>query len=447
MRKRWLSLFAVLLSFSLIAAACGDDDDDDGGDGGETAEETTGGDEGDGGDEEATGVVTIFGPEVESEADSLATAFDPFTEETGIEIEYSGDRGAVELMGQQVEGGSPPDIGIIPQPGRVADFANSGDIFPVPEDTLATVAENFDPFWAELVTVDGVVYGVPNKGDLKSLVWYSPSAFEEGGYDIPESIAELEAISDEMVAAGQTPWCIGIGSDAATGWPFTDWMEDWMLRLKGPEVYDQWVNHEIPFDDPQVVEVGQAVYDIWAKEGNSFPEVELAPSVLFAEAGLPLLDGDCMMHRQANFYAANWPEGTVVGPDGDVDAFYLPTVDDSFGTVVLGAGTHAVAFSDRPEVLAALDWFATTDYADERAPDGGFLSPNKNADHSLYPSEIDTTFAETLSSADPFRFDASDLMPGAVGSDTFWSAAVDITTGAKTVEEAFAEVEASWPAE
>jgi alpha-glucoside transport system substrate-binding protein len=440
MRKRWLSLFAVLLSFSLIAAACGDDDDDDGGDGGETAEETTGG-----GD--ASGVVTIFGPEVESEADSLATAFDPFTEETGIAIEYSGDRGFSELIGAQIEGGSPPDIGIFPQPGRVQDFGSSGDLVPVPEDTLATIEENFDPFWAELVTVDGTVYGVPNKGDLKSLVWYSPGAFEEGGYAIPESIGELTELEDQIIADGGTPWCIGIGSDAATGWPFTDWMEDWMLRMKGPEVYDQWVNHEIPFNDPQVVEVGQAVYDIWSKEGNTFPEANLAPSVLFAEAGLPLLDGDCYMHRQANFYAANWPEGTEVGPDGEVDAFYLPTIDDSFGTVVLGAGTHAVAFSDRPEVLQALAWFATAEYANERAPDGGFLSPNKNQDTALYATDIDRTFAEILVSADPFRFDASDLMPGAVGSDTFWTAAVDITTGAKTVQEAFDDVEASWPAE
>ena len=31
------------------------------------------------------------------------------------------------------------------------------------------------------------------------------------------------------------------------------------------------------------------------------------------------------MHRQAGFYAANWPEGTDVAEDGDVFAFYLPT--------------------------------------------------------------------------------------------------------------------------
>ena len=62
---------------------------------------------------------------------------------------------------------------------------------------------------------------------------------------------ELTALSDQIVADGGTPWCAGIESGVATGWPITDWFEDFMLRLNGPDVYDQWVNHEIPFDDPE----------------------------------------------------------------------------------------------------------------------------------------------------------------------------------------------------
>jgi alpha-glucoside transport system substrate-binding protein len=54
-------------------------------------------------------------------------------------------------------------------------------------------------------------------------------------------------------------------------------------------------------------------------------------------------------------------------------------------------------------------------------------------------------FGEILATADPVRFDASDLMPGTVGSGSFWSAAVDITTGATDVPAAFAEVEERWP--
>jgi alpha-glucoside transport system substrate-binding protein len=425
-----LSFLVPIALLALIAASCAEGDDDD----------SAGG----GGGDENTGTVTMLGPEVETEADSLQTAFDPFTEETGITIDYSGDRSAEEQIGVRVQGGDPPDVFIFPQPGRLRQFAESGDLIPLPDNIVDEINANFDPFWTDLVTVDGEVYGVPNKSDVKSLVWYSPAAFEQAGYEVPETLDDFEALQEQMRADGNTPWCIGIGSDAATGWPFTDWVEDFMLRLKGPDVYDQWVNHEIPFNDPDVVEVGEYVYDIWSTPGNVFGGTELIASTPFAEAGLPLLDGSCMMHRQANFYAANWPDGTTLGPDGDVNVFYLPN-NGEFGDVVLGAGTFAAAFRDAPEVMDTLEYMAGPDYANERAPDGAFLSANTAADTSLYPSDFEIGLADILVSADPFRFDASDLMPGEVGSGSFWTAAVDITTGAKTVQEAFDDVEASWP--
>jgi alpha-glucoside transport system substrate-binding protein len=430
-RRRRLSLLVPIAVLSLLAAACAEgDDDDDAGGGGSGGEE---------------GVVTMFGPEVEAEADSLQTAFDPFTEDTGIEIQYTGDRSAEEQIGVRVQGGDPPDIFIFPQPGRLRQFAESGDLIPLPDNVVEEVEANFDPFWVELATVDGEVYGVPNKSDLKSLVWYSPAAFEAGGYEVPETLADFEALQEDMRANGDTPWCIGIGSDAATGWPFTDWVEDFMLRLKGPDVYDQWVNHEIPFNDPDVVEVGEYVYDIWSTEGNVFGGTELIASTPFAEAGLPLLDGTCLMHRQANFYQAQFPDGTTFGPEGQINAFYLP-VNEEFGDVVLTAGTFAAAFRDSQEVMDTLAYMASPEYAEQRTPDGtGFLSANTAVDTSLYPSEFEGGLAEILVAADPFRFDASDQMPGEVGSGSFWTAAVDITTGTKTVQEAFDDVEASWP--
>jgi alpha-glucoside transport system substrate-binding protein len=211
-------------------------------------------------------------------------------------------------------------------------------------------------------------------------------------------------------------------------------------------VYDDWVNHEIPFDDPDVVEVGEYVIDLWSKEGAVFGGLQNVAATPFAEAGLPLLDGDCFMHRQGNFYAANWPDGTEIGEDGEVNAFYLPGSDDN-PNITLTGGIYAASFSDRPEVEETMKFLASTDYADARAPVGGFLAPNKNVDPSLYPTEIEASFAEILSAAEPVRFDASDLMPGAVGAGSFWSAAVDITTGAKDVQTAFSEVEDSWPSD
>ncbi len=434
-RNRWgRAALALLLPLVLVGAACAGDDDDSG-----DASTDTGAD----GDLAGT-TVTIFGPEVEGEAQGFLDSFADFEEETGIDVQYQGDRSFEEQIGVRVDGGDPPDIAMFPQPGKIRDFAE--ELVPLSDDVAATVTDSFDAGWTDLVTIDGDVYGVPAKADLKSLVWYSPAAFEEAGYEIPTTFEDFIALTDTMMADGKTPMCIGLGSDAATGWPFTDWVEDMMLRLKGPEVYDQWVNHEIPFNDPDVVEVVQYVYDLMAKEGMVRGGAANVADIPFADAGLPLLDGECMMHRQGNFYAANWPDGTELGEEGEVNAFYLPTFEaQDFGQVTLTGGIYAVAFSDRPEVIQALEFLAGTEFADNRAPTGGFLSPNKNTDTSKYPTEIEQTFAEILAEADPARFDASDLMPGEVGAGSFWDAAVAITSGNKSVQEALDDVEASWP--
>lgn len=261
------------------------------------------------------GTVTIFGPEVEEEQQGFQDSFTAFTEETGIAVEIQGDRSAEEQIGVQVQGGNPPDVFIFPQPGLLRSFVESCDLVPLPENVVSVMQENFVEGFIAGGQVGEQSYGVPNKSDVKSLVWYSPSAFEEKGYEVPEDHDAFVALMDQMVENGDTPLCIGIGSDAATGWPFTDWIEDYMLRIHGPEVYDQWVKHEIPFDDPQVVEVGEFVMDIWSADGYVFGGLQAAASTPFAESGLGVIEGDCMMHRQANFYAANWPEGVQVGAE------------------------------------------------------------------------------------------------------------------------------------
>ena len=450
--KRFRNVVILIFAFALIVAACSSDDS--GGD--ETTTTAASGGEGEGGGEDV-GLVEIFGPETATELEAFIGAMAPFEEASGASVLITGDRSFQELNDVRIEGGNPPDIGIYAQPGKIQDLASRGVIKPLPDDLVAELEQMYDPFWLQLATYEGKVYGVPNKADLKSLVWYSPTAFEENGYAIPTTWDELTGLMETMKANGDTPWCIGIGSGGATGWPFTDWMEDIMLRLYGPDVYDQWVNHEIPFDDPKVIEVGNFINDLWGGEGNVFGGRETIASTDFGDAGLPLLEGKCMMHRQANFYANFWidpgrsgsnPEATL-GPDGDVNVFYLPTISDEFGTVVLGAGTHAVMFNDRPEVVEALRYIGSPTYPETRAvlqPGGGFLNPNTAQDLDVAYGDDDfaKTLGQILLSADPFRFDASDLMPGDIGAGEFWSAATDIASGNATVEEAFAKVEEVW---
>ncbi|CAN5776246.1 ABC transporter substrate-binding protein [soil metagenome] len=476
MNKRWPKLAAVPLAFTLAAAACGTDDDASPATGGTGDTESTAGGTGDtestaggtattastgttGGNADLEGTkVTVFGPESsEEEGGAMQDALDAFAEKNGMTITYVGTRDFEEQINSQVTGGNPPDIAIFPQPGKVRDFAESGDLFPLPDDVLASVSENWDENWLGFWQAeDGTQYGVPNKSDLKSLVWYSPAAFEQQGYAVPETLDDFYALSDEMVANGDTPLCVGIEDGPASGWPFTDWTEELILRNEGIEYYDQWVAHEVPFNDPPVVDAMKTISDLWAKPDTVYAAGGTIASTPMGENGQALVDGKCMMHRQANFFAAFFPEGTEFGDaEGAIDTFYFPSNE---GAPVLVAGTAAAAFRDAPEVWAVMEYYGSVEYADVRqtaqlARKGGepgsdiisgFLSANESANPENY-SALEQGFLEVLATGDPAGFDGSDQMPGEVGSGTFWSEATKLVSGGTDAQAAADAIEDSWP--
>jgi len=452
MRKsRWLKLIALLAVFGLFAAACGDDDGDDADPGTTSAPDDDIADDDPDDERIFEGqTVNILTPETATEAESFLAGLQPLLDETGLEVNLNATRDATTELNIAIEAGDPPDVVIIPQPGRTRAFCDEGSAIPVPQATQDSLAGQFDDAWWDLGSgSDGTRCGVPNKGDVKSLVWYNTGIFADNSYEIPETWDAMTALIDTMLADGITPWCIAMESGDATGWHYTDWFEDFMLRLKGADVYDQWVNHEIPFNDPDVAEVAQFVNDLWFQEGAVFGGTDQIATTQFRDASIPLVNGDCAMVKQASFYAAPIAEnGGVVGSDGTVNAFYLPTISDEFGTVVLGAGTHAVAFTDTDYSHAVVEYLGTAEHANGRVASGfgGYLSPNTDHDTSLYENELEKLFAEILVSASPFRFDGSDLMPGEIGAGAFWREPTDYVSGAITLEEMLDNIEEEWNA-
>ncbi len=395
--------------------------------------------------------LTVIGGIRDLDADTLAGSFEEFAECTGVDVEYEGTGEFEAQLRSLVKEGTPPDIAFLPQPGLLQRFAASGDLKQASPETKQNAEQNWNPEWIEYGSHDGVFYAPPLGANVKSFVWYSPKMFAEAGIEIPHTLGDLKAASDKIAKSGKgKPWCAGIESQDATGWPATDWVEDFMLRTAGPETYDRWLNHEIPFDDPAVKEATDAVGAFLKNPkyvNGGFGGVSSIASTSFQLAGLPILDGECWMHRQASFYAANWPEGTRIGEDGDVFAFYLPAKDAEGLRPVLGAGEFIGAFSDEPHVMAFHRYLSSKEYIRKRAAlqPGSWVTAAEGLDPNIYQNPVDRLSYETLQ--DPqavFRFDASDLMPAAVGTKSFWRGMTAWINGAET-DEVLGDIERSWP--
>jgi alpha-glucoside transport system substrate-binding protein len=392
--------------------------------------------------------ISIYTGIVTPEDTPQINSYKPFEQCTGATVKYEGDKSFETQILVRAKAGNPPDLAIVPQPGLLKQLVATGKAVPAPDDVSTNVDKFWGKDWKAYATVDGKFYGAPMGASVKSLVWYSPSEFKDSGYTVPTTLDELKTLSDKMVADGKKPWCAGINSGDATGWPITDWMEDFMLRLSGPEEYDKWVNHQIAFNSPEPTAALDAVGGYLKNDkyvNGGLGDVKSIATTTFQDAGLPILDDQCEMHRQASFYAANWPKGTKVAEDGDVFAFYLPG-KDATTKPVLGGGEFVVAFNTRPEVQAFQTYLSTDTWANTKAKlSSGWVSANKGLDPNNLSSPIDQLAAKILlDPATQFRFDGSDQMPAAVGSDAFWKQATSWITGQDT-KTTVDNIEKAWP--
>jgi alpha-glucoside transport system substrate-binding protein len=393
--------------------------------------------------------VTMFGSILSPESDSLQASWSKFESCTGITIKYEGSNDFESQLPVRVQGGTQPDLAIIPQPGLLAQMVKSGKVVKPP--ALTVTNENaWNSAWKQYGTVDGTFYAAPMSANMKTLVWYSPKTFTTAGYTVPTTWADLMSLSAKIASSGKKPWCGGIGSGTATGWPATDWLEEAVLGTYGGSVYDQWVSHQVKFSDPKIEAAMKTVADYMqnpAYVNGGFGNVKTIATTTFQDAGLPILKGTCSMLQQASFYEAQWPKGTVVSPTGDVFAFKLPAVDASIPTPVEGGGEFLTAFSSTPAVQAAQNYLSSADWADSRISVArGWVSANQKVDQSLYTDPIDKLSAQYLTQKDAtFRFDASDLMPAAVGSGAEWTAFTAWFGQGLSIDTVAKQVDAAWP--
>lgn len=392
--------------------------------------------------------VTIFGVYTGEDANRFSAALVPFEQATGIDVEFEGSADFETLVVVRAESGNPPDIAQFSQPGLMKHLAEQGKLVPLDSFmNMDQLKKDYIQSWLDLATFNGHLYGIFYRAATKSIVWYPTPQFQDAGYKVPQTWNELLSLMDQMVANGHTPWCIFAEHGGSTGWVLTDWIEDILLRIAPPEVYDQWVRHEIPFNHPAIQEAFDYAAKIMFNEKYVYGGRE-GIATLFVGRTEELFPTDkegprCWMMKQAGWIPAFFPEGKKAGVDASF--FYFPPIKPEYGKPVLGGGDPIGMFNDRPEVRAVMEYLATPGGAEVWIKTGGFISPNRSVPLEWYPTELDRLQGEILKNADVFRFDASDLMPPEVGVGTFWTGMVDWVTGKKDTATVLQEIENSWP--
>jgi alpha-glucoside transport system substrate-binding protein len=395
--------------------------------------------------------VTVDGPFTAPDDQRFKESMQAFQDATGITVNYIGDKNFESRISIAVDAGNAPDIADFPQPGKAGNFAQKGKLTdPTKWISMDWLKQQYNQSWLDMAMVTGadgkpMTGGVWHRFNGKSLVWYPKAAFDAAGYKVPTTWDELMALSDQIVADGDTPWCIGIESQAATGWPATDWTEEMMLRTTSLENYDKWVKGELKFSSPEVKKAIETWSKIWFNDKNVYGGRSSIVSTYFGDAPKPMFDKPpkCWLHKQGNFITGFFPKDAKAGVD--YSFFYLPGIDPQYGKPFLVAGDLMSMFNDRPEVRALMEYFTTPQSASGWLQNGGALAAHQTATPAMYGVDLERGIAEIVSQATSFRFDGSDMMPGAVGSGTFWTGMVDYVTGKADLDTVLKEIDASWP--
>ncbi|TMB76519.1 MAG: carbohydrate ABC transporter substrate-binding protein [Chloroflexi bacterium] len=371
------------------------------------------------------GTVSVLATWGGSEQDSFLAMVKPFEDQTGVKVQYEGTRDNAVLT-TRIQGGNPPDLAGLPGPGLMAQLAKAGKLIDLGNvlDMNAMKSQYSDSF-IKLAQVDGKQVGIFIKAALKGPIWYNPKAFSAKGYTVPKTWDDLTALSKKIADSGTTPWCIGLESGAASGWPGTDWLEDIVIRQSGPDVYDSWWQGKTKWSSPEIKKAFQTWGTIIADPKMVLGGKSAMVATAFGDSGNPMFTNPpkCYMHHQASFITDFFTKANpALKPGDDFNFFMTPDIDSKYAGAVTGAGDLFGMFKDTPQARALIKYLTTPQAQAIWVKRGGALSANKQV--TDYPDKISADSAKALTSAGVFRFDASDLMPEAM-NQAFWKAVLD----------------------
>ena len=397
------------------------------------------------------------------EETGFLAAIADFTKATGITVQHDSIGSSHEtVLKTRIEGGSPPDMAQLAQPTGVLAYAAQGKLIDVA--TFMDAAKLNAEFASTIgLTSEGAkIWGIPTKADVKSMIWYPVKAFAAKGYAVPKTWDELVALADKIVADGAGfPFCASAGGPGtATGWQLTDWIEEVLAKSEDPQVTADWISHKITFSDPKIKAVFDKVGGLLFKTGyvdGGGPQIVNNDMKVVMD---PMFNGDtstpgCWMQKIPTWYGPDFfPDRRTnggdskykIGDDGDIGIFPFPNINDTTKGVE-GSADSFIVLVDRPEVRALAQFLATPEGLKGWIQSTGVLSPNSKVPAEWYAGNYKLTVAnQILSGATAVIFDASDLMPPAVGAGSFWTQVSDwANQNGSNTDAVLKNIDDSWP--
>ena len=349
-----------------------------------------------------------------AEAARFSRVIEGFRESTGAAVSYiSAPSGVPQALAARTASGSVPDVAFLPQPGTLRQYAAEGRLVPLDAATTALVDANYAPLWRRLGSAGGRLYGVWFKAADKSLIWYNVAAFERAGLAPPADLDRLSAVARTLSASGLPAFAVG-GSDR---WTLTDWFENVYLDVAGPAGYDLLAGHRRSWTDPTVKTTLRLVSKLLAPDLVAGGTAG-ALSTTFTGSVVDVFGTSpaAAMTAEGDFVAGVVSSDTHAVLGVDADAFPFPAAGPAASGVV-GGGDVAVLLRRSVAGAAFLRYLATPAAAARWASQGGFISPNRGLDPSVYPDSTTRFEARSiLDAGNAFRFDLSDLQPPGFGS-------------------------------
>jgi alpha-glucoside transport system substrate-binding protein len=372
------------------------------------------------------GSVTVLGVWSGSELDSFNAVLKPFTDQTGITVQFEATRDQDAILTTRVSAGSPPDVAAAPSPSLLTRFAQQGKVKSLENVMdMTQLRKDYDKGWIDLGTVNGHLVQVFSWAAVKGLIWYPPAVWQQKGYQVPKSWNDLITLQNKMKSDGTTPWCMAVASGAASGWAGSDFHKEIALSTVGPDIYDKWWQGKQKWTSPEIKKTWTTFGQILGPgDANVYGGAAKVINTDFGDVGTPMFQSPpkCDMLNQASFITDFFVKANPNLKAGtDFQFFPLPDVDTKYAGAHVGAADAWSMFNDTPQARALLKYLVTPEAQAIWVKRGGKLSPNKRTNLSDYPDDLSRNIAKILTDTKIFKYDAGDLMPNDM-KNAYWQA-------------------------